>query len=407
MASVSIYARSSKASQSSTGATEVPLYLRITHKGERVRVSLGEKVRASQWNENRKEVRSSHPNHRRLNRKLRSVRQEVEQAILDLEDAGTEPTPKRVKREWKGEEGESTEADTSVVSELRRALEERDLAEGTKRSYATLVNKFEEFAGDPSELSEDLIREWIEWMEEEKKNRPNTVARSLRVIKSLSTHAGLDSELWDGIEIPSETVVKSVPPVGVIPDLMELWRSTEREKMKEALSYFLTSFFAGGMRFGSVVFLRWSELAGWPGEDARVQYKMRKTGDLTGLPIVSGLREIFEQYDHRRKEGAELIFPRPSTHDLSTEEDRYRAKQALNTWANRHLKKAADEVEVSKLTPHMARNLAGAHYYRKTEDVYAVMRMMNHSSIDQTEQYLRACGFTVDPSFADAFEDIA
>ena len=34
------------------------------------------------------------------------------------------------------------------------------------------------------------------------------------------------------------------------------------------------------------------------------------------------------------------------------------------------------------------------------------MRMMGHSSIDQTERYLRSCGFTVDSTFAPAFEDI-
>lgn len=37
MASTSIYANKSKSIETSTGATEVPIYLRVTHKGDRAR----------------------------------------------------------------------------------------------------------------------------------------------------------------------------------------------------------------------------------------------------------------------------------------------------------------------------------------------------------------------------------
>jgi hypothetical protein len=51
----------------------------------------------------------------------------------------------------------------------------------------------------------------------------------------------------------------------------------------------------------------------------------------------------------------------------------------------------------------MSRNLSAWQYYQNTGDIYQVMQMMGHASVDQTRDYLRGFGADLDDSFWDAF----
>lgn len=68
MPKATIFARSDRASNS-----EVPLYLRLTHKGDRTRMSLDLTVKFRHWHSDKKRVRSSHPQSEYLNQYLSDV----------------------------------------------------------------------------------------------------------------------------------------------------------------------------------------------------------------------------------------------------------------------------------------------------------------------------------------------
>lgn len=190
-------------------------------------------------------------------------------------------------------------------------------------------------------------------------------------------------------------------------ELWDKWKSRtdtlSSTRRWQTLAYFLTAYYAGGMRFQDVAHLKWDHLPGWPGRNARVRYKMGKTGDVTALPIVPKLREILELFDDRRVEGKERVLPILDGRDISTEAKELKARNAENSLANKYLREIADRLDISHLTFHMSRNLSAWQYYQATDDIYQVMQMMGHASVDQTRDYRRGFGGDLDDSFSEVF----
>lgn len=417
MANASIYARSDRAS-----GGEVPIYLRFSHKGDRARMSLDLKVKESQWNSNKKRVRGSHPQSEYLNQYLSDVQAAADGAVADLKSKGVVPTPKRLKKRVKAEIDGDTDAD--FLAFCREELEEyrRRGQIGTYRSYRAIINKFESFwtsqyggTCKPTDLSVSLVGEWETWLYEERGNSKNTVAKALRVLRTFYREAqkkGLiprEEYIWDHITIETENVEKDLPTAEEMEQLIGLWEewkedlgSHPKPNQWRTLAYFLTAYYAGGMRFGDVAYLEWDHIPGWPGPGARIKYKMDKTSDVTALPVVPNLREILELFDHRR--GVEdRVFPIMDGRDLSTPESRLAAKKRANSLANKYLRQIARILDISRLSFHMSRNLSAWQYYQNTGDIYQVMQMMGHASVDQTREYLKGFGADLDDSFRDAF----
>lgn len=415
MATATVFARKDR------GSSEYPIYLRLTHKGERSRLSLDLKVKKQHWNENKGRVRSSHPQAEYLNQYLSDAQAAADGAIAQLKSEGVEPMVGRLKdgvtAELRDEGG-----DDDFIAFCRDELEgyRSRGQEATFQNYRGIINKFEEFWSSerggkctPTDLSVSLLEDWRTWMYEEKDNAKNTVAKALSVLRTFYRRAqkqGIiprDEYVWDHITIEREEAEKDLPTAGEMESLIDLWEdwkenpppSTNRWK---TLAYFLTAYYAGGMRFQDVAHLKWEHIPGWPGERAQVKYKMGKTGDVTALPVVPALREILELFDDRHG-NKEHVFPILDGKDVSTEAKEFKERQRANALANKYLRQIAEQLDISHLSFHMSRNLSAWQYYQSTGDIYQVMQMMGHASVDQTRDYLRGFGADLDDSFRDAF----
>lgn len=418
MASASIYARTDRSASS-----QVPIYLRLTHRGERARMSLDLKVESRHWNSDKARVRSSHPQSEYLNQYLSDVQASADGAIAKLKSKGVTPSPRRLKEEVQGElEGNQSGRDFLEFCEEQLEGYRRRGQEGTFQNYRSVIRKFEKFWGAersgtcrPSDLTVTLIEDWRTWLYDEKGNAQNTVAKALSVFRTFYRRGQKeqviprDEYIWDHITIEREETEKDLPTASEMESLVDLWEewkerldshpSTNRWR---ALAYFLTAYYAGGMRFQDVAHFTWDHLPGWPGPGAKVKYKMGKTGDVTALPVVPALRDILEIFDARRGEN-ERVFPILDGRDISTEAKELKARNRANSLANKYLRQIADQLDISHLSFHMSRNLSAWQYYQNTGDIYQVMQMMGHASVDQTRDYLRGFGADLDDSFRDAF----
>jgi len=418
MASASLYARSNR----STGS-KVPIYLRLTHKGDRARMSLDLKVKPDQWNENKARVRSTHPQSEYLNQYLSDVQAAADGAIAKLKSRGVVPSPKRLRDEVETElEGNQGGEDFLEFCEEQLKGYRRRGQEGTFQNYRSVIRKFKKFwdakrggTCKPADLTVTLIEDWRTWLYDEKGNAQNTVAKALSVFRTFYRRGqkeGViprDKYIWDHITIEREESEKDLPTAAEMESLVELWEEWKRDldshsstNKWRALAYFLTAYYAGGMRFQDVAHLTWDHIPGWPGQGARIKYKMGKSGDVTALPVVPSLRDILEIFDERRGEH-ERVFPIMDGRDISTEAKEFEARNRANALANRYLRQIADQLDISHLSFHMSRNLSAWQYYQNTEDIYQVMQMMGHASVDQTRDYLRGFGADIDDSFRDAF----
>lgn len=418
MASASIFARSDRSTDS-----KIPIYLRLTHQGDRSRMSLDLKIKPKHWNGDKARVRSSHPQSEYLNQYLSDVQAASDGAIAKLKSEGVFPSPKRLKQEVESElRGGQGGEDILQFCEDQLESYRRRGQEGTFRNYRSVVRKFEEFWNAkrggtcrPSDLTVALIEDWRTWLHDEKGNAQNTVAKALSVFRTFYRRAqkeGVvprDEYIWDHITIEREESEKDLPTASEMQSLIDLWDEWRKDldshpstNRWRALAYFLTAYYAGGMRFQDVAHFKWDHLPAWPGPGARVKYKMGKTGDVTALPVVPALRDILEIFDDRRGEH-ERVFPILDGRDVSTEAEEFDARQRANSLANKYLRQIADQLDISHLSFHMSRNLSAWQYYQNTGDIYQVMQMMGHASVDQTRDYLRGFGADIDDSFRDAF----
>jgi len=416
MANATLYARGDR------DGSEVPIYIRFTHKGDRARMSLDLKVKEDHWNSNKKRVRSSHPQSEYLNQYLSDVQAAADGAIAHFKSKGVSPTPKRLKQRVKAEmegggDGDFLEFCKEQLNDYRRRGQI-----GTFNSYRAIIRKFEAFwererggTCKPADLTVSLIEDWRTWLFEERGNAKNTAAKALRVLRTFYRKAqkeGLiprERYIWDHISIETEDVEKDLPTAEEMESIIELWEDWKEDLGSHAkpnqwrtLAYFLTAYYSGGMRFGDVAFMEWEHLPGWPGPGAQIKYKMDKTSDVTALPVVPNLREILELFDDRR-EDYDRVFPIMDGRDLSTPEARSSSKKRANALANKYLREIADQLDISHLSFHMSRNLSAWQYYQNTGDIYQVMQMMGHASVDQTRDYLRGFGADIDDSFREAF----
>lgn len=260
-----------------------------------------------------------------------------------------------------------------------------------------------------------LLEDWRTWLYEVKGNNKTTVSKALSVLRTFYRKAqkeGViprDEYIFDHITIERGNREKDLPSAAELEKLIGLWEewkgnlstvvSTSRW---QSLAYFLAAYYMGGMRFQDVAHLTWDHLKGWPGPNARVKYKMGKTEDVTALPVVPALREILELFDDRRGKH-ERVFPIFDDRDVSTPEEELRSRNRANSLVNKHLRKISKQLEITRVTMHMARNLSAWRYYQATNDIYQVKKMMGHESVDQTRDYLRGFGDDIDDSFRDAF----
>lgn len=418
MASASIYARTDRASDK-----QLPIYLRLTHRGDRARMSLDLKVDSQHWNSEKARVRSSHPQSEYLNQYLSDVQAAGDGAIAKLKSRGVVPSPSRLKEEVQAElDGVQSEKDFLEFCDEQLDGYRRRGQEGTFQNYRSVIRKFRKFwkaerggTCRPADLTVSLIEDWRTWLYDEEGNAQNTVAKALSVFRTFYRRGqkeGVvprDEYIWDHITIEREESEKELPTAEEMEALVELWEDWKQsldshpsQNKWRALAYFLTAYYAGGMRFQDVAHFKWNHLSGWPGSGARIKYKMGKSGDVTALPVVPSLRDILQIFDDRRGEH-DRVFPIMDGRDVSTEAKKFEARNRANALANRYLRDIADQLDITHLSFHMSRNLSAWQFYQNTGDIYQVMQMMGHSSVDQTRDYLRGFGADIDDSFRDAF----
>lgn len=409
-----------------------PTRLRITHDRLHRRISLPVKIKPRFWNSQKQQVTRSHPEHVYINRYLRRTLSEAQNAIARLETtvgiapgtAGADAARDAVEAALNGKAVASSEAHTvSVIPFARRFLQgylERGQA-STHAGYQAVINKFEVFLDEErrpalpfSDLNTALVEDFERYLYSIG-NSTNTVAKGLKVLRTMCRAAMrndlLERDPFRDITITREKTIKKK----LTPDEMDRLAALEDELEAEGRvgpygepgtllwhvqGWFLFSYYGGGMRFSDLALLEHQHLAG-----GRIRFKMKKTGDATpGVPIVEKARAILDRYTERPDGPDERVFPILDGYNLSTPRRVRNAIGSQNALVNKYLKELQRRAGIeTKVSFHLARHTAAWRMYRSIGDVYAVSKLLGHSSVKQTERYLE--GFE-DDSLDDKFRDV-
>lgn len=417
MASITIQCRNDRAESNGYA----PVRLRVSHSGNRKFLSLDLDVLASKWNEDRQRVTRSHPKAARVNARLSEIESVAQTALSGLQARGEVLTAGRIQQRIEAElfetkeeeEGQYRDFISFAWDELEAYRRRGKLT--TARHYRTGVRKLLDFLEHETgqdredivlpfdELTVSLIREFRNYMYDVRDNAANTVGKTLTQIKTLWNAAKKEGQVdhtpWPQITIDSAPSQKNKLDFDEIETLQEV-DLPQGSREQRALDYFLFAFYAGGMRFSDVATLKRKHLSG-----GRVQYKMKKTSEAAGVPIVDKATAILERYDDRLKKPKARVFPILDQYDdLEDEERLQKAIESRNVRVNDWLKDVQEEAGIeTHLTFHLARHSAAWKLYREMGDIYKVMRILGHSRVEVTEEYLR--GFP-DTEMDDEYRDV-
>jgi integrase len=170
----------------------------------------------------------------------------------------------------------------------------------------------------------------------------------------------------------------------------------------EVRRWFLFAYYAGGMRFSDVATLKPEHIRSDEDGQQRVYYRMEKTEGLVGVPIIPEAREILDYYDQTFDP---WVFPILKHMDEGAS-GLVQKKESKNALANKYLSQyILPQTDIDKhVSFHLSRNAAAWRLYQSIGDLYKVMKILGHSSVTQTEKYLK--GFeddSLDDDFKSAF----
>lgn len=411
MATVSLVVRDSRID----ARGRAPVRLRIAHQDTRRFLSLDVEVLASKWNGDRQRVTRSHPDADEINSHLAEVESTAHSALSELKRADYLLTAQRVKESIQSElqaSGDGGPGDfLSFVEEVVEGYRRRD-QHGTFKNYRSIYRKFAEFVRSeysrdrlPFEaLDPELFRSFRTFCYEVCGNSTNTVGKALKVMRTFVRKAMKEGKLdrypFEHIDIDSEPVERELLTPEEIGRIEEL-EIDEDSRLAEVRRWFLFAYYTGGMRFSDVASLQWKHLRKGPSGRKRVHYKMQKTSDTVGVPLVDGAREILDYYEEGDPE--DWVFPISRGIDPEESGALHDRKEDRNALANKYLQKLAERAEIDKhVSFKLSRNAAAWELYQKVGDIYKVSKFLGHSSVEQTEEYIE--GFE-DESRDDDFLD--
>lgn len=403
----------------------ISIYLAINHgRNKRKLISLGLTVAAKHWNKNTNEIRKSHKNYVRLNRLIGEALGDAT-AVLDEMTAGrrlitVETVAENIRSALFVEK--DTSKDEDFLSFCDRRLQEYFDRErySTFAAYRTAVNKLKNFTKSklkrstlPYELfTVEYLRSFHTHLIKDIGNAPNTVHKNLTSIRTLfydairSGYVSRNDDPFFSIRIKREKTSRDriTGEEFVAIESAELKDEGAEDTRRE----FLFAYYAGGMRFSDICLFKWSHVR-FDGKDYRSKFKMKKVSDTAGLVLVPKALEILSHYGNIEEMTGKdeyVFYPLRSRKRAKTAHQIHKAIASANVIANKNLKKIQKIAGIqTKLTTHMARHSIAKMLDDQGWDIYDIMKILGHSKVSTTQEYLRGFQSTrLDSDFRDVFE---
>lgn len=378
-----------------------PIYLRIEAANKRRYLSLGQFVKEADWNPKQQQVRKSHDEHERINNLIQQRLADASRIIIELSTDREVVTADALKKNLALAGAENAPAANSVEScffvfadSIVDDLEARGQVH-THRRYQSIVKRFAAFAGRPlpyNELKPALLREYETYLIQKRKNKAETVASNFRCIRAIAYRAIREGHLSQSDNPFFHFKIKRGKANRTKLSLPELRRIEALELEPDSWlwhvrNYYLFSVYAAGIRFGDLCQLTRANI-GVGGGTPRLSYTMGKTKAAKTVKLPSQALEILENYPPH--DGDDLLFPLLRRYDRRDPKKLANAIASQNTLVNRALKDLAEAAKIDKpVTFHTSRHSFADIARSQGIDVYVVSKMLGHTSLKITEEYLK------------------
>lgn len=294
-------------------------------------------------------------------------------------------TISRQKKERK--ENEKKTAADSFMAAANNFIEEARLERrpSTVNNYRAALHSFSRFQGGDTgsrDITAATIRRYAKWLDD-RGVCPNTTSCYMRSLRRIMTGIGIDTTgLFKDVFTGNARTAKRAAEAADI-KRMEQLKPRKGPFMALARDLFLFSFYALGMPFVDMAYLRHEQISG-----GYLTYNRRKTGQTVRVKIEPCMQRIIDRWSKQRHRAASpYVFPILTTEEPATA-DRQR-RQQLNRY-NRALKALASQAGINtRLTSYTPRHTWASMAYSKNVELPVITQAMGHTNPQTTLIYIR------------------
>ncbi len=273
-----------------------PLKVAITKKRQAAYISLGIKLKKSQWDSKKQRIINA-PNKLRLENFIKNKLMEIENAIMELQTKGqvTKLTSVQIKNKVLSFLDPEVDKGNLFINRYVNYMNSRP-SERTKEIYTTTLKKMKAFDDKVDTYSfEDISKDWLKSLDTFlinqglRKNSRNIHFRNIRAV----FNDAIDNEITTHYPMrtfdinPEQTAKRSLS----IEELRTLFSYNVQPWQQKYLDYFKLTFYLIGINPADILNCDQSNII-----DGRLQYRRKKTGRLYSIRIEPEAKEIIERY---------------------------------------------------------------------------------------------------------------
>lgn len=333
-----------------------PVILRVTHNGKSTSVSVGINLHEKDWDDDKRQVRKSHPNAQLLNHKIKEQYHQLEAKVFQSDPNSSVTQITRTVKATTHSPTASSFFDYGFtwVDRLNKSGKV-----GNARAYENTLKRLISYLGHNRLRFEDITFDFLEDLQANmlgKGIRQNTISFYLRTVRTIYNKA-IKAKLVDRNKYPFDDFSikhESTAKRAVGRDIIRLIESVELptgSPIWHYRNYFMLSFYLIGISFVDLSFIKWSDIV----ED-RVIYKRRKTGKIYSIKLTGKAHQILNHYreTHSGTPYALPIIPHHALGDMAKE--MFYTRQGYK-YCNINLRRIAALCGITeKITTYVARH---------------------------------------------------
>ncbi|WP_457079487.1 tyrosine-type recombinase/integrase [Hymenobacter sp. HD11105] len=372
-------------------AGEMPVYLRIIKDRKPKYLSIGLRVKLSDWNNDLSRVRKSHPNSQRVNAFIAQKAAEAEEVSLELQIESKFVAPVQIKKALMGQSSES------FLKYFARYLRSLDKAGkiGSLDKATAVYSKLKVFMGLSDllfdEITVSFLKQYEAYLREELGNSVNTIHSNLKIIRKLINDA-VQEDLVSPERNPflkyKLKLEKTTKAFLSEEELEKIWLLPliKGSKMYHHRNIFVFSAYAGGLRISDLLQLKWGNFS-----STHIRLTMHKTNDVVSIKIPNKALEILQLYKSADSKPSAYIFPFLGVgKDYTNPRVLFKAISSATAYANKDLKTIARTAGVDTLISfHSSRHTFATRALAKGMPIEYVSKLLGHSSIKTTQIYAK------------------
>lgn len=267
-----------------------------------------------------------------------------------------------------------------VAEEIER--QKLVMSQSTIENYLTALRSFQDYLLESSTdvcLDSSLFQHYEHWLHK-RMVKPNTISCYMRSLRSLiaKIYGEEERRLFKNVYTGLAATDKRSISTDDINKLRNL-QLKDGSFTAVARDLFLFSFYAFGMPFVDMAFLKRSQIS-----DGKLTYYRHKTGQQVTVKIESCMQEIIKRY---QKENRLYVFPLIRSTDEQGAYSEY--QKTLNRY-NRTLKRLAEMAAIDhQLTSYVSRHSWASIAYDSNVDLAIISKALGHANPQHTLIYIR------------------